>query len=159
MATVSRIPAGMHTVTPYLTIRDCAAAIEFYKRAFGAKELMRMPAPDGKRIMHGRIQIGDSVLMLNDEFPEWGSTSPLALNGTPMTLHIYVQDADKAFAQAVAAGATVKMELMDTFWGDRYGQVTDPYGYKWSIAHHAKDVSPEEMKRLMAETMCKSEKK
>lgn len=143
--TVQAIPEGMHALTPHLVCAGAARAIEFYKKAFGAVEMGRMPAPgsDG-RLMHAMLRIGDSFLMLVDEFPEWGSLGPLALKGSPVTIHHYVDDVDAVFAQAVAAGATVRMPVADMFWGDRYGVLADPFGHLWSIATHVKDVSPEE---------------
>ena len=140
------VPAGFSTVTPHLVIRDAVQAIEFYKKAFGAKESVRMDGPDGK-IMHAEIKIGDSHLFLGEEMPEWGSKSPLMLGGTGATIHLYVDDADALFNQAVAAGAQIKMPLMDQFWGDRYGKLVDPYGHDWSVATHLEDLSPAEMKK------------
>jgi PhnB protein len=143
-AAVKPIPEGMHSVTPHLVCAGAADAIEFYKKAFGAIEGGRMPGPDGK-LMHAQIKIGDSHVMLVDEFPDWGSVGPKALGGTPVTLHLYVPDADAVFQKAIDAGATVKMPIADMFWGDRYGVVTDPFGHSWSIATHIKDMTPEEM--------------
>jgi PhnB protein len=134
----------MHSITPHLVCADAAKAIEFYKKAFNASELFRLDGNAGK-LMHACIQIGDSRVMLADEFPEWDSVGPKTLKGTPVTLHLYVEDADKAFNQAINAGAAVKMPLADMFWGDRYGIVIDPFGHNWSIAMHVKDVSIEEM--------------
>ena len=150
-AQVEAIPKDMQTVTPHLVCDGAAAAIEFYKKAFDAVEAARMQTPDGK-IMHAMVRIGDSNVMLVDEFPDYGSVGPKKLNGSPVTLHMYVQDVDKTFAQAVAAGATVKMPLENQFWGDRYGQVTDPFGHHWSLATHVKDMTPEEMKEAMQST-------
>jgi len=147
-AQVEPVPQDMHTVTPHLVCDGAADAIEFYKKAFNAVETVRMQTPDGK-IMHASVRIGDSAVMLVDEFPDYGSVGPKKLNGSPVTLHVYVPDADRAFAQAVAAGATVRMPLENQFWGDRYGQVVDPFGHIWSIATHVKDVTPEEMKQAM----------
>lgn len=146
---VKRVPEGFHRVTPHLTVRNAAAMIEFYKKAFGAVEKGRAPGPDGKTIMHAAIQIGDSIVFLNDEFPQMGALSPLNAKCTPVTIHLYVEDADKQFQQAVAAGAEVVMPIADQFWGDRYGIVKDPSGHQWSIAHHAVDLSPEQMKERM----------
>jgi uncharacterized glyoxalase superfamily protein PhnB len=143
-ATVSPIPEGMHSLTPHIVCRDANAAMDFYVSAFGAVDSGRLPGPDG-RLMHGMMKIGDSSLMLVDENPEWNMSSPLALGGTPVTLHLYVADADAALAQAVEAGATLTMPAADMFWGDRYGQVRDPFGHTWSIATHIRDVSPEEI--------------
>jgi uncharacterized glyoxalase superfamily protein PhnB len=138
------IPRGMHTITPHIIVDGAAAAIDFYKRAFHAIENMRMPTESGK-LMHASIRIGDSTMMLVDEMPEWNAKGPKALSGTPVTIHMYVKDADKTFAEAVAAGATVKMPLADMFWGDRYGILVDPFGHEWAIATQKKVVSREEM--------------
>ena len=139
------IPEGMHTVTPHLVVNGAAKAIDFYKRAFGAQELGRHPTPDG-RIMHAGIKIGDSHVYLADEFPEMsGDRAPS--NGSSVVLHLYVPDVDTAFNQAVSAGAKVKMPLANMFWGDRYGQLIDPFGHHWSLATHVEDVTPEEMRR------------
>ena len=150
--TVKAIPDGYHTLTPYMTVRDAARAIEFYKQAFGAVERGVMKGPDGK-VMHAELTIGDSIFMLADEFPEYGSMSPLSTGGSGMGLHIYVEDADSAFDRAVKAGAKVDMPVSDMFWGDRYGKVSDPFGHKWSIATHKADLSAEEMERGMKEMM------
>jgi PhnB protein len=146
------IPAGYHTVTPHLVLRRAADAIEFYKKAFGARELVRMPAPDGT-VAHAEIRIGDSRIMLGDEMPERGATAPETVGGTATGLFLYVKNVDKAFAQAVAAGATADMPPTDMFWGDRYGKLTDPFGHKWALATHIEDVSPREMARRGAEFM------
>ena len=138
----------MHSITPHLICAGAADAIEFYKKAFGAVELSRMPGADG-RLMHASIRIGDSVVMLVDEMPNWQSFGPLALKGSPVTIHLYVADVDAAFAQAVNAGARVTMPLDDMFWGDRYGKLDDPFGHHWSLATHVRDVSPDEMKKAM----------
>jgi len=148
--TTHAIPEGMRSVTPHLICAGAAAAIEFYKKAFGAVELSRIPGGDGK-IMHASIRIGDSVIMLNEENPEWGALGPKALKGSPVTIHLYVKDADAVFAQAVKAGAKVTMPLDDMFWGDRYGKVEDPFGHQWSIGTHVRDVTPEEMQKAMAQ--------
>lgn len=146
---VKPIPDGMHALTPHLVCAGAADAIEFYKKAFDAVELARLPGPDGK-LMHATVRIGDSVLMLVDEYPQWGSVGPKALKGSPVTLHLYVENVDARVAQAVAAGATLTMAVADMFWGDRYGQVEDPFGHKWSIATHTRDLTPEEIKEGMA---------
>ena len=148
MSKVKAIPDGMHSLTPHLVCRDAAAAIDFYGRAFGAIERFRLPAPNGK-IVHACVQIGDSQLFLVDEMPEHGALGPQALKGTPVTLHLQVEDADAAFARAMRAGAMVTMPLADMFWGDRYGQVVDPFGHHWSIATHLREVSREEMVAAM----------
>jgi PhnB protein len=143
------IPQGFHTVTPSLTVRNAAEAIEYYKKALGAKELMRMPSPDGK-VMHAELQIGDSIIFLSDEFPDRGmSRSPQSLGGTTGTLNLYVEDVDGAFNKALSAGGTVNMPVMDMFWGDRYGTFTDPYGHQWGLATHKEDVSPADMDKRM----------
>ena len=146
---VQAVPTGYAGVTPYLIIRDAARALEFYKKAFAAKEVMRFPAPGGK-IGHAEIKIGDGIVMLADESPEMGHKSPQALGGTAITLMFYVPDVDAQFAKAVAAGGTVKQALKDQFYGDRSGTITDPFGHIWTIATHKEDVSPEEMQRRMA---------
>jgi PhnB protein len=138
------IPEGYHTVTPYLAVDDAAAAIEYYKKAFGAKERGRMDAPDG-RIGHAEIEIGDSLVMLADDFPQFATRSPKELGGTSVSVFMYVEDVDAVVKQAVDAGATVTMEVADQFWGDRFGSVQDPFGHVWSLATHVEDVPPEEM--------------
>ena len=148
MSKVKAIPDGMHSLTPHLVCRDAAAAIDFYGRAFGAIELFRLPGPDG-RLIHACVRIGDSQLFLVDEMPEHGALGPQALKGTPVTLHLQVEDADAAFARAMRAGAMVTMPLADMFWGDRYGCVVDPFGHHWSIATHLREVSREEMVAAM----------
>ncbi|HTJ93879.1 MAG TPA: VOC family protein [Pararobbsia sp.] len=149
---VKWIPEGMHSVTPHIVVAGAAKAIEFYKKAFGAEELIRMPLPDGK-LMHAAVRIGDSVVMLVDEAPDWKCLGPIALKGSPVTLHHYVPDADATIAQAVAAGAKVTMPAADMFWGDRYGQVEDPFGHKWSIATHQRDLTQEQMQEGMRKMM------
>ncbi|MES2102610.1 MAG: VOC family protein [Pseudomonadota bacterium] len=141
---VKPIPEGMHSITPHLVCDGAADAIEFYKKAFNAVELMRLPAPDGK-LVHGSVRIGDSTLMLVDESPQWNSFGPKSLKGTPVTIHLYVENVDAAFAQAVAAGATAKMPPADMFWGDRYGVLIDPFGHNWSLATHTRDLKHEEI--------------
>ena len=149
---VKPIPDGVHTITPHLVCAGAADAIEFYKKAFNAIEIHRMPGPGGK-LMHGAVRIGDSMVMLADEFPEWGSKGPKILGGTPVTVHMYVDDVDAVFAQAVAAGATPAMPVADMFWGDRYGMLIDPFGHSWSVATHIKDMTDEEMQEA-AKTGC-----
>jgi PhnB protein len=146
---VKPIPEGYHTATPYLIIKDAARAIEFYKKAFGATELMRMAQPDG-RIGHAEIRIGDSPIMLADEFPEMGHRSPQSLGGSPVSILLYVEDVDALFNQAVSAGAKVERPVQDQFYGDRIGGVTDPFGHVWYIATHKEEVSPEEMRKRAA---------
>jgi PhnB protein len=152
---VKPIPEGYHTITPALIVNDARGAIEFYKRAFDASVRGVADGPGGK-VIHAEIKIGDSIVMLSDEFPEWGSLSPRSAGGKQsMSLHIYVTDADAAFKRAVDAGATVVMPIMDAFWGDRYGQLTDPYGHKWSIGTHKKDMTREEMQKAQDEAFSK----
>jgi PhnB protein len=143
---VKPIPEGYHSATPYLIVKDAARAFEFYKRAFGATELLRMPAPGGK-IGHAEIKIGDSPIMLADEVPDMGALSPETLGGTPVSILLYVEDVDAVFNQAVAAGAKMQRPVKDQFYGDRTGGVTDPFGHVWYVATHKEDVSPEEMRK------------
>ena len=143
---VKRIPEGYHTVTPHLVVRGAAEAIEFYKKAFGAKEIRRAPGPDGKSIMHAELQLGDSRIFLNDEFPQMGALSPLALKGSPVTIHLWFEDVDSAFQKAVQAGARVAMPLADQFWGDRYGILESPSGHRWSLSTPKKKASESELK-------------
>lgn len=144
MSSVSPIPAGMTAVTPHLVCADAASAIDFYTRAFGAVELGRLPGPDG-RLWHAQITIDGAPVMLVDEFPEMGSLGPLALKGSPVVIHLYVTDVDATVARAVDAGARITMPVTDMFWGDRYGQIEDPFGHRWSVATHMRDLSPEEI--------------
>ena len=146
---VKPIPEGMHSLTPHLVCNGAAQAIEFYKKAFNAVELTRLPGPQG-RVMHSMLRIGNSALMLNDEFPEMGGFGPKSLKGSPVTIHLYVEDADAAVAQAVAAGAKLTMPLADMFWGDRYAQLEDPFGHHWSVATHQRDLTPEQIQEGMA---------
>jgi len=149
---VRAVPKIFRTVTPHLTIEGASNAIKFYKKAFGAKELGRMKTPDG-RVMHAMITIGNSVVMLNDDFPEWGGKGAKALGGTPTAIHLYVEDADKTFKKAVKAGATVAVPMADMFWGDRYGMVTDPFGHRWAIATHKKDLTKAQMAKAAKAAM------
>ncbi|MCC8396247.1 VOC family protein [Paraburkholderia sp. MMS20-SJTR3] len=153
---VKPIPDGMHSLTPYLICKNAADAIAFYIKAFNAVEQIRLPGPDGK-VMHATLKIGDSMLMLTDEWPEHQAFGPLTLKGTPVTIHLYVPDVDASFKQAVDAGATPSMPVTDMFWGDRYGQVKDPFGHSWSIATHKRDLSAEEIQQAMATMQCPSE--
>jgi len=155
---VQPVPQGYHTVTPHLVVRDATRALEFYKQAFGAEIKGVMPGPDGK-IMHAVMQIGDSIVMLNDEMPEYGSLSPLSTGGTSVTLHIYVEDVDALFKKATSAGAKTTMPLMDQFWGDRYGKVSDPFGHHWSLGTHIRDMTAEEMEEAQKEAMAQMAKK
>ena len=152
MSTVQPIPPGHHTLTPGITVKGAARAIEFYKQAFGATEKGRMAGPAGS-IMHAELLIGDSILFLGDEAPGMGNPSPLTLNATTVTLHIYTEDVDAMYKQAIAAGATERMPLMDQFWGDRYGQVTDPFGHAWGIATHKEDLTDAQMMERMKAAM------
>jgi PhnB protein len=149
---VKPIPDGYHTVTPYLTVRNGAAALEFYKKAFGAVEVMRLDLPGGG-VAHAEVQIGDSKVMFADETPEWGNKSPETLGGTAGGLCLYVEDCDAVFAKALAAGATVMKPMADQFYGDRSGTVSDPFGHAWTIATHKENVSVEEMHARMAAMM------
>jgi PhnB protein len=150
---VNPIPEGYHSLTPHLVVDNASRAIDFYKDAFDAKELVRMPTPDGKSILHAEIQIGDSIIMLNDEFPDMGVKAPSDGNGSPVTIHIYVENVDSVFDRAIASGAKEVMVLQDKFWGDRYGMLVDPFGHSWSLATHIEDVEPEEMKKRAEEAM------
>ena len=138
------IPEGYHTLTPYLAVDNAAEAIEFYKQAFGAKERVRMEAPGGK-IGHAELEIGDSLVMLSDPFPQSSVRPPKELGGTSAGVFLYVEDVDAVVKQAVDAGATVTMEVADQFWGDRFGTVSDPFGHSWSLATHVEDLTPEEI--------------
>lgn len=141
------IPDGFSTVTTSLIVKGAEKAIEFYKKAFGAQELFRFLGPDGKSIMHAEIKIGNSIVMLSDEVPQMNCFSPQSLGGSGMAIYMYVEDADAVFNKAVASGAKPIMPVMDTFWGDRFGNVQDPFGHVWGIATHKKDMSPEEIKK------------
>jgi PhnB protein len=153
---VRAIPAGHRTVTPYLTIKHAAKALEFYKQAFGATEVYKLMMPDG-RLGHAEIRLGDSMIMLSDEFPEYGGKAPDTLGGSPVSIHLYVEDVDAFFKRALAAGAKPRQPVMDQFWGDRSGQLEDPFEHVWWVATHKEDVAPEEIqKRLLA--MCAPKK-
>ena len=141
---VRAIPEGFNTVSPYLMVRGAAEAIDFYQRAFGAKERYRMATPDGA-VMHAELQLGDSVIMLADEHPQATAKPPQSLGGTSVNIFLYVENVDELYEQAVKAGATAVAEPEDQFWGDRYGKLADPFGHEWSIGTHIEDVSPEEM--------------
>lgn len=149
---VKAIPEGYHTAIPYLVISGAARAIEFYKQAFGATEIMRFPAP-GDKIGHAEIKIGDSVIMLADEYPEMGYRSPQSLGGTPVSIVLYVENVDRVVERAVKAGAKLEREVADQFYGDRNGTITDPFGHVWTVATHKEEVSVEEMKRRAASMM------
>jgi PhnB protein len=146
---VKAIPEGMHTLTPHLICAGAADAIGFYAKAFNAVEVTRLPGPNGK-LIHAVVRIGDSTLMMVDENPQWGLLGPKSLKGSPVAVHLSVEDADAVVAQAVAAGAKVTMPLADTFWGDRYAQLEDPFGHRWSVSTHIRDVSPEEAREAAA---------
>jgi PhnB protein len=146
------IPDGFSSITPYIVVNDAPKALDFYARALGAKELMRMPGPGGK-IVHAEIQIGNSRLMLSDEIPEMGGKSPRTLNGSPVSLFIYTEDVDALYKRAVGAGATPKAPVADMFWGDRWGTLQDPFGHEWQIATHTEDLTPEEMGKRAAAAM------
>jgi uncharacterized glyoxalase superfamily protein PhnB len=146
------IPAGHDGLIPHLVCSPCSEAIEFYTKAFGAEEARRVPAPDGKRLMHAEVRIAGKPLFLVDDFPEYcggKSGTAIALGGTPVTIHRFVEDVDAAVKRAEDAGAKVTMPVQDMFWGDRYGMVTDPYGHNWSLATHLKDPTPDEMAKAM----------
>ncbi len=147
MARVNPIPEGRHTVTPNLVLRDCAKAIEFYKKAFGATEVSRFPAPDGKSIWHAELRIGDSAVYLNDEMPGMSPQPPDTSNRAPVTMWLWVEDCDKSYKRAIDAGARSMSEPSDMFWGDRCAAVADPYGYAWSFATHQKDMTRDEMRQ------------
>jgi uncharacterized glyoxalase superfamily protein PhnB len=153
MANVKPIPEGYGTVTPHIVVKDGKRAIDFYKKAFGAEERCSFPGSDGKSFMHGEIKIGNSIVMLAGENPQWNATSPATLGGSSVTLALYVTDCDKSFKRAIDAGAKPVMPPADMFWGDRFSVVTDPDGHKWSIATHVKDPSPAEMQTAM-KAMC-----
>jgi PhnB protein len=152
--TVKPIPEGYHTLTASIVVNDGARAIDFYKRAFGAVEVGRFPSPDGK-IAHAELKIGDSKLMLSDEFSFGPVKAPQSLGGTTTVFYLYTEDVDALFNQALAAGATVKFPLKDQFWGDRTGHLADPFGHVWALAMHKEDVSPEEMQRRGAIEMAR----
>lgn len=156
MATPGKpVPQGYHTATPYLTIKNAGEAIDFYKRAFGAEEIVRMPSPDGKGVMHAEIKIGNSMLMIADEWPQADCKSPKTLGGTSVNIFLYVQDVDATFQKAVSAGAKATMPPTDMFWGDRYSKVVDPYGHSWGIATHKLDMTPEEIDKGQKEFFAK----
>ena len=144
---VKAILDGFHTLTPHLVVQNAVQASEFYQRAFSAEVCGLHHMPDGKTVMHALLKIGDSFLMLNDEFPSNKVLSPQSIGGTGTTIHVYAEDVDALFQQAVSAGANETMPLMDAFWGDRYGQLEDPFGHRWSLASHKEDLSPEELQK------------
>ena len=142
---VKAIPDGFHTLTPHLVIRGASDAIEFYKKAFGAEEIGRMSMPGTSTVMHATIRIGDSIVMLNDEFPDMGAVSPTVLKGSPVTIHMYVNDVDAVYNRAVAAGAKATMPVQDQFWGDRYGKLVDPFGHQWTIGTRKENLTEKEI--------------
>ena len=150
---VKPVPEGYNTVTATLTVKEAAKAIEFYKKAFDAKELFRFPGPDGKTIMHAEIMIGNSIVMLADEMPGMGCRSPQSIGGTGSSIYLYVNDADSTFNKAISAGAKVLMPLMEGFWGDRFGSIEDPFGHVWGIATRKKDMTPDEIKQAGQEAL------
>lgn len=156
---VAPVPKGYHTVTPYLTVRGAAEAMDFFKRALGAREIMRMPGPDGKSVMHAELRIGNSIVMLSDELPTSSCKAPTTLGGTTTMLLLYVPNVDAAFKQAVNAGCKVLRPLADMFWGDRFGTLEDPYGNQWGLATHKEDVSPREMSRRAQAAMAQMQGK
>jgi PhnB protein len=141
------VPDGFHTLTPHLVVKGASKAIEFYKKAFGAEEIKRVPGPDGKSLVHAELKIGDSRLLLVDEFPEMDCRGPQSVGASPVSIHMFVDDADAAFDRALSAGAEVRMPLADQFWGDRYGVLTDPFGHVWSIATHKEDLTAEQISK------------
>ncbi len=155
MSQVKKIPDGYHSVTPNLIVKDGIKAMEFYKKVFGAKEIMRMTTPDGKAIAHAELQIGDSIIMLVDEFPQMKCLSPLSIGDTPVSMFLYVDDVDNTFNQAVSEGAKVLDPVKDQFWGDRHGIIEDPFGHRWSISTHIRDPSPEELKKAAEDAFSK----
>jgi len=146
-------PEGFHSVTPYIIVPNAVKALKLYAQAFGAKEISRMAGPSAESTMHAEMRIGDSIVMLTDENPQWNAKSPATLGGTPVSLHVYVEDADATFQKATAAGFAVQMPPTDMFWGDRYAKVVDPFGHIWGIATRKEMVSPEEMARRHAEML------
>ena len=159
MSEVQPIPSGYHTITPTIFVKGAAAAIDFYKQALGAEEICRHTTPDGSKIMHGELKIGDSTLFICDEFPEMEALSPETLKGNCVAFYLYVENSDESFDRAVGAGATVIRAVEDTFWGDRVGVIGDPYGHKWNFSTHVRDVSPEEMAAASAEFFCDEKQK
>ena len=156
MSEVQKIPSGFHTITPTIFVRGAAQAIDFYKQAFGAEEICRHTTPDGSKIVHGEVKVGDSTLFICDEFPEWGANSPETLNGNSSAFYLYVENSDESFDRAVSAGATVVRPVEETFWGDRVGVISDPYGHKWNFSTHVRDVTPEEL-AAASEQFCSDE--
>ena len=148
---VRAVPEGHHTVTPHLIIKGAGEAMDFYKKAFGAQEVMRMPGPGGRGVGHGELKFGDSYIYVAEEFPDMKCLSPKSLGGTPVGIHLYVDNVDAAFKQALSAGCKETMPLTNMFWGDRFGKLADPYGHEWSLAQHMEDVPPQEMAKRAEE--------
>ncbi|HKQ04710.1 MAG TPA: VOC family protein [Blastocatellia bacterium] len=159
MSEVRRIPSGFHTITPTIFVRGAAQAMEFYKQAFGAEEISRHTTPDGGKVVHGELKVGDSHLFICDEFPEWGAQSPETLNGNSGAFYLYVENSDESFNRAVNAGAAIIRPVEETFWGDRVGVISDPYGHKWNFSTHVRDVTPEEMAAASAKFFSGDEQK
>jgi PhnB protein len=151
MSKAKPIPDGFNTVSTYLIVKNASKALEFYSKAFGAEPGVRMAGPDGESTMHAEMRMGNSTVMLTEENPQWGSQSPETLGGSPSSLHVYVEDADALFKRAIEAGCEVRFPIADTFWGDRYGKLKDPFGHEWGIATHQEDVGPEEMAKRAEE--------
>lgn len=152
---IKKIPEGYHSITPMLVVKDGLKAIEYYKKVFGAVDKGIMMMPDNKSVAHSELMIGDSKIMLSDEFPEMKSLSPATIGGSPISLYLYVEDVDKTFNLAVSEGATVLYPVADQFWGDRHGSIQDPFGHFWSISTHVKDLSEEEIKKAATEAFSK----
>jgi PhnB protein len=159
MSEVQRIPSGFHTLTPTIFVKGAAQAMDFYKQALGADEVSRHTTPDGSKVVHGELKIGDSTLFIADEFPDFGMLSPQSLNGNSVTFYLYVENCDEWFNRAVSAGATTFRPLEDTFWGDRVGMISDPYGHKWNISTHVRDLSPEELAAASENFFCDEKQK
>jgi PhnB protein len=151
---IKPIPEGHHTITPHLVVKGASQAIEFYRKAFGAQEIRRLPGRDGKSILHAELKIGDSRLFLVDEFPEMGCRGPESYGGSSVTIHLFVEDVDSFFKTALAAGAKERMPVADMFWGDRYGRLADPFGHEWSVATHKEDLTPEELNKRTQAAFC-----
>jgi PhnB protein len=158
MTEVKKIPDGYRSITPALIVNDAVKAIEYYKKVFGANQRACMIMPDGKKVAHGELEIGDSLIMMGDEFPEMNFLSPTTIGGSPISLVLYVEDVDKTFNLAVSEGAKVLDPVVDQFWGDRLGSIEDPFGHRWSIMTHIKDLTPEEMKKAAEEAFAKMSK-
>ena len=151
---VKPVPEGQHTITPHLVVKGAIQAIEFYKQAFGAEEIRRVPGRDGKSLIHAELKIGDSRLFLVDEFPEMGCQGPRSYGGSSVTIHLFADDVDSLFKTALAAGAEERMPVADMFWGDRYGRLVDPFGHEWSVATHKEDLTPEELNKRAQAAFC-----